>query len=45
MCDDITWEDLRLASMVGMDGITCDDLTYVVLNPNVCENVIFGLMI
>ena len=28
MCDDITCEDLHLASVVGMDDITCDDLTY-----------------
>ena len=45
MCDNITWEDVRLASMVGMDGITCDDLTYDDLNPDVCENVVLGLMI
>ena len=28
MCD-----DLHLASMAGMDDITCDDLTYDDLNP------------
>ena len=33
MCDDITCEDLRLASVTGMDDITCDDLTYDDLNP------------
>ena len=33
MCDDITCEDLYLASVAGMDDITCDDLTYDDLNP------------
>ena len=33
MCDDITLEDLHLASVDGMDDITCDDLTYDDLNP------------
>ena len=28
MCDDITSEDLYLASVAGMDDITCDDLIY-----------------
>ena len=28
MCDDITCEDLHLASVAGMDDITCNDLTY-----------------
>ena len=37
MCDDITCEDLHLASMAGMDDIICDDLTYDDLNPDVCE--------
>ena len=32
MCDDITCEDLHLASVAGMDDITCDDLTYDDLN-------------
>ena len=45
MCDDITCEDLRLATMAGMDDITCDDLTYDELNPDVCENVVLGLII
>ena len=45
MCDDITCEDLRLASMVGMDDIICDDLTYDDLNADVCQNVVLGLMI
>ena len=26
MCDDITCNDLHLASVAGMDDITCDDL-------------------
>ena len=43
--DDITYEDLDLASITGMDDITCDDLTYDDLNPDVCENVVLGLMI
>ena len=29
-------EDLYLASMAGINDITCDDLTYDVLNPE-CE--------
>ena len=33
MCDYITCQDLHLASVAGMDGITCDDLTYENLNP------------
>ena len=33
MCDDITCEDLHLASLAGMEDITCDDLTYDDLNP------------
>ena len=37
-------EDLHLASMAGMDDITCDDLTYDVLNPE-CEIIGLGLMI
>ena len=28
MCNDITCEDLHLASMAGMDDITCDDLIH-----------------
>ena len=28
MCDDITYKDLHLASVAGMDDITSDDLTY-----------------
>ena len=36
MCDDITWDDLHLASVAGMDDIIYDDLTYDDLNPE-CE--------
>ena len=32
MCDDITCEDLHLASVAGMGDITCNDLTYDDLN-------------
>ena len=32
MCDDITCEDLNLASVAGMDDIPCNDLTYDDLN-------------
>ena len=32
MCDDITYEDLHMASVVGMDDIKCDDKTYDDLN-------------
>ena len=31
-CDDITFENLHLASVAWMDDITCDDLTYDDLN-------------
>ena len=40
LCDDITCEDLHLASVARMDDIICDDLTYDDLNPDVCENVV-----
>ena len=33
MCDDITCEDLHLASVAGMDDILCDNLTYDDLYP------------
>ena len=33
MCDDITCEDLHLATVAGMEEITCDDLKYDDLNP------------
>ena len=45
MWDDIICEDKRLASMVWMNDITCDDLTYGDLNPDVRQNVVLGLMI
>ena len=45
MCDGLTCEDLHLASMAGIDDITCDGLIYDDLNPGVCENVVLGLMI
>ena len=45
MCDDLTCEDLNLASMAGTDDMTCYDRTYDDLNPDVCENVVLGLMI
>ena len=38
-------EDLCRASMIGMDDITCDDLTFDDLYPDVCENVLLGLLI
>ena len=41
----MTCEDLHLASIAGMDDITCDDLPYDDLNPDECENMVFGLMI
>ena len=44
MCDDITREDLHLASVAGMDDIPCDDLTYDDLNPE-CVRLRAGLMI
>ena len=45
MCDDITYDDLHLVSVAGMDDITCDDLTYDDLNLDVCEILVLGLMI
>ena len=36
MGEDITCDDLSLASVAGMDDITCDDLTYDDLNQE-CE--------
>ena len=44
MCDDITCEDLHLASVAGIDDITCGDLTYDDLNPE-CEIIGLRLMI
>ena len=40
MCDDITYDDQHLASVAGMDDITCGDLTYDDLNQ---EYEIMGL--
>ena len=34
MCDDITCDDLHLASVAGMDDIICDDL-----NPATCVEI------
>ena len=45
MCDGITCKDPRLASIVGMDDIKCNDITYDDLNPDVCHNVVLGLII
>ena len=44
MCDDITCEDLNLASVAGMDYITCEDLTYGDLSPE-CVRLWDGLTI
>ena len=44
MCYDITCDGLHLASVVRMDDIICDDLTYDDLNPE-CEIMGSGLMI
>ena len=44
MCDNITCEDLHLASVAGIDDITCDDLTYNDLNPE-CVRLWNGLTI
>ena len=43
MYDDITCEDQSLASVAGMDYITCDDLTYDYLNQEY-EIIGLGLM-
>ena len=45
MCHDITLEDLYLESLARIDDIICDDLTYDGPDPDVCENVVLGLMI
>ena len=39
MCDNITCEELHLASVAGMADITCDDLTYGDLNPACVRNL------
>ena len=44
MCDDITYDDLHLASVAGMDNINCEDLTYDDPNPE-CEIIGLGLLI
>ena len=44
MCDDITCGDLLVLRVVGMDDITCDNLTYDDLNPE-CEITGLRLMI
>ena len=44
MCDDLTFDDIHLASVDGMDDITCEDLIYDDLNPE-CEIMGLGLMI
>ena len=44
MCDDITCEDLHLASMTELVDLTCDDLTYDDLNPE-CVRLLDGLTI
>ena len=44
MRDDITCDDLHLASVAGMDAILCDDLTYDDLNPQ-CVRLWDGLTI
>ena len=38
MCDDITCEDLHLASVARMVDIICDDLTYDILNPELVRH-------
>ena len=45
MCGDIIFVDLHLACMAGLEDITCDDLTYGDLSPDMWENVVVGLMI
>ena len=44
LCDDIICEYLHLASVAGMDGIPCDDLTYDELNQE-CVRLWDGLTI
>ena len=44
MYDDITCDDLHLASVAGMDDKTCDELKYDDLNLE-CEIMELGLMI
>ena len=42
MCDDLSCEDIYLASVAGLDDIPCDDLTYDDLNPE-CVSLRDGL--
>ena len=42
---DVTCENIDLASITGIDDITYDDLTFDDLNPDVCKNLLLGLMI
>ena len=44
MCDDITCEDLHLASVAWMDDIPWDELKYDDLKPE-CVRFLDGLMI
>ena len=44
MCDDITCDDLHLASVAGMGDLTCNDLTDDDLNLE-CVIIGFRLMI
>ena len=44
MCDDITCEDLHLASMAGMVDILCNDITYDDIKPE-CVRLWEGLAI
>ena len=44
ICDDITYEDLHLASVAGMDDIPWDDLKYDDLHPE-CVSLCDELMI
>ena len=44
MCDDITCDDLHVASVAGMDDITCEDQTYDDQNQE-CEIMGLGLTI
>ena len=45
LCDGIICEYLHLASVAGIDDITCNDITDDNLNPDVCQNVVLRLMI
>ena len=45
MCDEITCEDLHLASVGGMDDITCANLAYDDPNLDLCLIFVLGLMI